>query len=122
MGNVSMQDLTPDLENLLQQAESDTLELKTAFGRETIETLVAFANAKGGTVLIGVNDAREVVGVSISQESIQQWINQIKSVTSPAIVPEVDLLKYLGKNVVAFWVPAYPVKPVSVKGKYYSRK
>ena len=110
------------VEKLLHQSESDSLELKTSFGRESIETLVAFANAKGGTILIGVNDEHEVIGISVSKESTQQWINQVKSATSPSIIPEAELFKYLGKNVVALWVPAYPVKPVSLKGKYFIRR
>jgi len=58
------------LQTLLQQGESEELEFKTSFGRETIETLVAFANAKGGRVLVGVNDRCEVVGVSVAGESL----------------------------------------------------
>ena len=110
------------LKQLLQQGENEKLEFKTSFGREAIETLVAFANAKGGTLLIGINDSGEVTGVSVSGESLQQWINQVKSATSPSIVPETELLKHHGKNVVMLWVPAYPVKPVSIKGKYFIRK
>ena len=67
-------------------------------------------------------NSREVVGVSVSGESIQQWINQVKAVTSPSIIPDAEILRYQGKDVVMLWVPAYPVKPVSTKGKYFIRK
>lgn len=36
--------------------ENEQFEFKTSFQKETIETLVAFANAKGGKVLVGIND------------------------------------------------------------------
>jgi ATP-dependent DNA helicase RecG len=52
------------LKKLLQQGESQTLEFKTSFGREAMETLVAFANANGGTLVVGVNNKQKVVGVS----------------------------------------------------------
>ena len=81
------------LKKLLQQDESETLEYKTSFGREAIEVLTAFANSKGGTLS-----------------------------TSPSIVPEIEILQYQKKDVVLLSVPAYPVKPVCQKGKYYSRK
>ena len=110
------------LNELLQQGESEVLEFKTSFGREAMETLVAFANAKGGRLLVGITNKRKVVGVSVSGESPQQWVNQVKAVTSPSIVPEAEVLKYKGKDVVLLWVPAYPVKPVSMKGKYFIRE
>jgi hypothetical protein len=37
-----------DLLNLIHQGESGTLEFKQSFGKEAIETVCAFANAKGG--------------------------------------------------------------------------
>lgn len=110
------------LKELLQGGESDTVEFKTSFGREAMETLAAFVNARGGTLIIGVNDAKKVVGVSLSPQSLQQWINQVKIITAPAIVPEAEMVRHRGKEVVLFWVPAYPVKPVSLQGRYYIRK
>ena len=110
------------MNQILKQKENQTLEFKTSFGREAIETLVAFANAQGGELYIGISGAHEVIGISISDESLQQWINQIKSVTSPSIVPDAEVLEYQNKQVVLLRVPAYPVKPVSLKGKYFIRK
>jgi ATP-dependent DNA helicase RecG len=43
--------------------ESETVEFKTSFNVETIETLVAFANAKGGSVYVGIADDASVTGV-----------------------------------------------------------
>lgn len=54
---------TPHINHILDAGESETIEFKTTFGRETIETLVAFANRNGGTVLVGVKDHSAVCGV-----------------------------------------------------------
>ena len=54
--------------------ESETVEFKTSFNIETIETLVAFANAKGGCVYVGVADTGKVVGIQVAKETIPQWI------------------------------------------------
>ena len=43
-------------EKALASGESETEEFKTSFDKNTIETLVAFANTRGGDVLIGVSD------------------------------------------------------------------
>jgi ATP-dependent DNA helicase RecG len=99
-----------NLERLIQSGESQTLEFKSSFYRESIETLVAFANAQGGTVLVGVTDNGAVTGVSIGKESLNEWIGQIKSSTSPSIIPDIDAVKISGKSIAIIRVGEYPVK------------
>ncbi|MDR1898321.1 MAG: putative DNA binding domain-containing protein [Prevotellaceae bacterium] len=102
--------------------ESETVEFKTTFNMECIETLVAFANHKGGSVYVGVNDEGKITGVSTGKETLTQWINEIKGKTEPAIVPEVSSIDLKeGKSVIVLSAEEFPVKPVSVKGKYYKR-
>lgn len=48
--------LDVDILNLITFGESQTMEFKSSFDREAIETVVAFANAGGGNVMIGVAD------------------------------------------------------------------
>ncbi|MBK8221687.1 MAG: ATP-binding protein [Candidatus Obscuribacter sp.] len=45
----------------ITRGESETLEFKRSFGAEAIESLCAFANADGGTVLIGVDEPLKLV-------------------------------------------------------------
>lgn len=86
-----------DMNRLIESGESQTVEFKTSFYRETIETLVAFANAQGGTVLVGVADDGLVKGVTIGKESLNDWLSQIKSATSPSIIPDIDAVTMGGK-------------------------
>ncbi|MCG6534275.1 MAG: putative DNA binding domain-containing protein, partial [Syntrophales bacterium LBB04] len=117
-----MQDLTPmTVTSLIDSGESETVEFKTSFDRETIETLVAFANARGGTVLIGVADNGSVRGVTIGKESLNDWLGQIKSATGPAIIPNIDALQVKGRTVVAIRIDEYPIKPISTRGRYFKR-
>jgi ATP-dependent DNA helicase RecG len=106
---------------LLPNKESENIEFKSSFNSEAIETLVAFANTKGGSVYVGITDKREICGVSLRKETIPQWINEIKIKTAPAVVPEVEVIEVHGKQIVIFSIAEFPVKPVSVKGKYYKR-
>ena len=103
-------------------SESQYTEFKTSFTDEVIVSLVAFANAKGGQVYIGVNDNGEVIGIGLGQETIAKWINEIKQKTAPSIIPDVEITEKDGKPLVVFSVQEYPVKPVSVKGRYYCRR
>ena len=63
------------IEQLIAQGETITLEFKDNFDREAIEAAVAFANTKGGTILIGVSDKGQVKGISVGRETLRNWSN-----------------------------------------------
>lgn len=67
------------IQNIISKGESETVEFKTSFSKSVIETLVAFANSIGGKILIGIEDDLTVSGVNINNESMQNWINEIKN-------------------------------------------
>lgn len=106
---------------LIAQGEGARVESKSSFQKEAIEALTAFANTKGGAVLLGIGDTGKIVGVSIQAETAQGWINQCKQITSPRIVPDIELIQVDGKTVAAVRVDEYPIKPVACKGRYYKR-
>ena len=82
---------TKDLKKLISSGESDQLEFKSSFGKEVIETLCAFANTKGGYVLIGVSNTNQITGLNLSGETLQGWLNQIKQSTVPSLLPDILL-------------------------------
>jgi len=101
--------------------ESDKIEFKPLLNNAVIETLVAFSNAKGGSVYAGVADNSDIIGVTLGKETIPQFINEVKSKTLPSIIPDVEIIDVNNKKVVVLSVAEYPIKPVSVQGKYYKR-
>ena len=109
------------IKELIKKGESETVEFKSSFNVETIETLVAFANSKGGMVLIGVTDKNKINGVIVNNESLQNWVNEVKNKTSPSIVPDAEIIEINNKQIVVLIMPEYPIKPVSTKGKYLKR-
>ncbi len=83
--------------------ENQHIEYKSSFNDSVIETLVAFANSKGGKVLVGVNDdGRPNTNFKYGKETFQKWINEIKVKTQPAIA----YFMYLG--MIIFTVIASP--------------
>ena len=112
---------TEKIHEMIRQGESLTVEFKSIFDRETIETLVAFANTQGGTVLVGIADDGAVRGVTVGKETLNDWLGQVKSATSPSIIPDILPVDLAGKTVVMFRVHEYPVKPINTKGKYFRR-
>jgi len=79
--------------NTLPQTENLTVEFKSSFDNDVIESLVAFSNVEGGSVYVGVTDDGKVKGISISKESIATWINEIRNKTAPAIIPNVETIE-----------------------------
>lgn len=105
----------------IEIGESETVEFKSSFDKDTIETLVAFANTTGGKVFIGVSDKGEIKGIKSGKETVQNWINQIKQFTSHAIIPDIETVTIKNKSIVIFSVQESPIKPVACRGRYYKR-
>ncbi len=63
----------PKLLELLAGGESETVEFKESFNDEAIETIGAFINAKGGTLLIGVKNSGAICGVSVGKKNVRRY-------------------------------------------------
>lgn len=110
-----------DFEQLIKDGENQHVEFKRNFNVDVLESLVAFANTEGGTVYIGISDKGKITGVNLNYESIQHWVNEIKSKTEPALLADANLIEIEGKKIVMFSVKEYPIKPISLQGRYYKR-
>lgn len=114
--------MTPtELNKLIRKGESNSLEFKSHFSNEAIETIAAFSNTHGGTVLVGVSDNGNISGLNLNKESVQQWVNEIKNKTMPSILPDIETFQIDKKIIVLIQVGEYPIKPVAFKGRYYKR-
>jgi predicted HTH transcriptional regulator len=80
-----------DIQRILQTGEGLHSEFKTSFKEDVIETLVAFSNAKGGVVYVGISDNADISGVNLGKETIQNWINEVKNKTTPQIIPDSEI-------------------------------
>ncbi len=109
------------LQDTIRQGESARIEFKSSFQKEVIETLSAFADTQGGMVLVGISDAGQAVGVSIQAETIQGWISQCKQITSPRVIPDIELVQIENLTVAVVSIDEFPVKPVACKGRYFKR-
>lgn len=110
-----------EITELMKKGESENIEFKENFDKETIETAAAFANTKGGIILIGFSDKSEVKGAHIGKETLKEWANQISQSTEPRIIPEIEQGEIEGKGVVIIRIKEFPIKPVSVKGRCFRR-
>ena len=108
-----------DILRLIREGESETVEFKRSFGRETLETLCAFANTEGGIVLIGVDDAGVVTGCQASKIVLRDWANQIAQATG--LHPSIKTTTLKNMAVIAIQIPESHMKPVLLQGRSYKR-
>ena len=97
-------------------------EFKSSFNDAVIESLSAFANTKGGRVLVGMTDkVTPVKGFTLGSETLQKWINEVKNKTQPSIIPDANIIHINGVDIGELTISEFPIKPVSFKGRYYKR-
>jgi ATP-dependent DNA helicase RecG len=106
------------LEKLLVSGETETLEFKESPSEAFYKTISAFANTKGGTILLGVNNRGGIVGVESSTKFLEDLTNRI--VNKLSLYPEIVTRDIEDKRVIAVRV-ARSGYPVSYEARYYER-
>ena len=97
------------IEELLTRHEGKTLEFKQDLSspKNILKTLTAFANTAGGVLLIGLEDSsRAVLGVDNPLDEEERLCSLITDSIEPRLVPNVELVNWKGRNVLA--VEVYP--------------
>jgi ATP-dependent DNA helicase RecG len=98
--------------------ETQTIEWKESWHDEYLRWICGFANARGGTLIIGKNDRGTVLGVANAKRLLEDIPNKIKDILG--IIVDVNLRVEQGKDLIEIVVEAYPY-PVNYKGEYYYR-
>ena len=108
-----------ELKALLEQGESETVEFKETLDNEALETVAAFANTRGGTLLIGIADDGRVKGAILGKETLRDWANRIALATH--LHPHISSRTSEDKTIVLVVVAESPLKPVPCRGRYFKR-
>ena len=98
--------------------EQQNIEYKSVGKDEYLKWICGFANAQGGRIFVGKNDAGKVVGVADYVSLMDEIPNKIK--TSLGISAEVNLLQEENRHFIEIVVQPYSV-PISLRGRYYVR-
>lgn len=109
------------IDNLLHQNEGERLEFKLHYNEAVIaRQVVAMLNAKGGDILLGIRDNKEIQGISprLDIEGIRLRLMTSIRPTAPISVNEID---YYGKQVILISVWEGAQKPYTYGGKIYQR-
>ena len=99
-------------------AESQNIEYKESWRDEYLKWLCGFANAQGGTIYIGVDDAGNVVGVKDVKKLMEDIPNKIQS--GLGIVADVNKHTKDGKDYLEIKVGPSSF-PISYHGEFHYR-
>jgi len=120
-GGVRMKKTEQKLEDCLRQGESEVVEFKESFHDDAVECLIAFANTRGGVLIVGVADNGSVCGTTVGSESLRKWAQRIAQTTEPPVHPVIQRVEREGRTVVVMEVAESMVKPVAFRGRCFVR-
>ncbi len=110
------------LTDLIKQGETDRAEFKSSLSdaNRIVEVVASFANAKGGTLVVGVRGKR-ILGVDVGKRTIESLVNKITDNTDPAIYPKIEILTTEGKTLLVVPVREGETKPYLAFGRPFIR-
>ena len=107
-----------ELKKLLTIGETNTAEFKEIPNKAFYKTISAFANTKGGIILLGVDKNSNPVGIELSTRFLEDLTNRI--VNKLSLYPDIETIDIEGKRVITVRV-VHSGYLVSYEGRYYER-
>ena len=107
----------PILADLITLGEGFTTEFKQSLPSDLGREICAFANATGGVILIGVDDAGTVIGVQ-DHNRLKSQVQSVARSADPPVAVEVES----EEEVLLVTVPEQHGKPYSFRGRFFIRE
>lgn len=98
--------------------ESQNIEYKSSWRDEYLKWICGFANANGGSIFIGKDDAGNVVGLPDAKKLLEEIPNKVRDTLG--ILVDVNLHTTAEGDFIEVIVEGYPY-PVNYKGQYHYR-
>ena len=109
------------IDNLLMQSESEQLEFKAHFDERSIaKQITAMLNGRGGTILVGVNEEKSVVGVSPDLDT-KKLLHSLMNEIRPSAPIDVQFVEYDAKRILLISVWEGAQKPYLCEGTIYQK-
>ncbi len=111
------------IESLIKHGETDCVEFKksTMQLHAALETLCAFLNGKGGTVLLGVSNDGKLIGQDVSDHTQQEIANGLNKLEPSAIVNVHYIILENNKSLIVMHVDKSEQAPYTYDGRAFYR-
>ncbi|MBU1923432.1 MAG: putative DNA binding domain-containing protein, partial [Candidatus Omnitrophica bacterium] len=110
-----------ELKGLIEEGENIELKSSLSLTNEIIETVSAFANTKGGKVIIGIDGGGRIIGVQTGKDTIENLANRIAQNTDPKIHPRISVKEVEGKKIIVIEVKESLDRLVLAFGRPFKR-
>lgn len=102
-----------DLKNLVARGESGVLEFKrkASYPDKIVREMIAFANAHGGTLLVGISDNGEVSGLKHPEDDSYVIQQSLLKCSPPIPVSETFIPVGNSRHVIQYHIAESPDKP-----------
>jgi len=99
--------------------ESDLVELKSEVVSDICKEVIAFANTKGGTIYIGIQDDGQIIGVENTDRTILQINNMVRDSIKPDLTMFVryETHEIDGKQIIAVTIQKGTDRPYYLGSK-----
>ncbi len=105
-----------DLKIILAGGEDHKIEFKVNFDKSIVEEAVAFANASGGTILVGIDDKGKIVGTDVSNAARSRYQDLLHTIM-PELICQIETFE----NIIVIDVPEGREKPYGCSRGFYLR-
>jgi ATP-dependent DNA helicase RecG len=113
----------PILEELIAAGESERTEFKSDVDLDRIGAAVtSFLNAGGGTLIVGIGDQGEILGVPQAEAAAQRVLQALAGRLSPGAAYSVSVEEIAGKPVIVIDVPPGEEAPYVYRGRITVRR
>ena len=110
-----------DFKRILSEGEGQNVDFKESFSGSMAKTIVAFANASGGMIILGVDDERNIKGIQ-DENRLRSQIVDIGNNCDPAIPVKLQPIQCDGKNVIVIHVKEGDDKPYKCCEGFFLRQ
>lgn len=99
--------------------ESEIIELKRELTDDIIKDIIAFANTKGGRVIVGVDDYGKILGIDNAKQICEILSSKINDIIKPSIIglTSITIFKEEEKQLVSIEVMRGTSRPYYIAGK-----